>query len=51
MASVLGVFQPDKMRFPDNNPGMQSMAAADARGWDVIREWAEGLPAAFGPEP
>lgn len=46
-----GAFQPDKLRFPDNNPGMKRMAAADARDWDVIRQWAEGLPAALGLEP
>ena len=46
-----GAFQPDKLRFPDNNPGMKRMAASDARDWDAIREWAEGLPAALGLDP
>lgn len=43
-----GAFQPDKLRFPDSNPAMKRMPAADARDWDAIRAWAEGLPAAFG---
>jgi menaquinone-dependent protoporphyrinogen oxidase len=54
VASFGGVFDPAKLRFPDNNPAMKSMPAADARDWDAIRAWSETLPTAFRlvpPEP
>jgi menaquinone-dependent protoporphyrinogen oxidase len=54
VAAFGGVFAPEKLRFPDNNPAMKSMPAADARDWDAIRAWSETLPAAFRlelPEP
>ncbi len=45
-----GRHDPSVLRFPDNNPAMRNMAPSDARNWDTIREWARGLPAAFGWE-
>ncbi|MBN2846986.1 MAG: flavodoxin domain-containing protein [Coriobacteriia bacterium] len=38
-----GKHDPTTLRFPDNNPGMRAMPASDARDWDEIRAWAEGL--------
>jgi len=45
-----GRFDPEHLRFPDNNPGMKSLPASDARDWDAIRSWAASLPALTGVE-
>jgi menaquinone-dependent protoporphyrinogen oxidase len=39
-----GVIDPAKMRFPFNR-----LEAADARDWDAIRSWADGLAETFAP--
>lgn len=43
-----GRHDPEHLRFPDNNPAMRNMPASDARDWNAIREWADGLPQALG---
>lgn len=43
-----GELQPEKLRFPDNNPAMKNMPANDVRDWDAIAEWARSLPKDFG---
>lgn len=45
-----GRHDPSKLRFPDNNPAMRSLPPSDARDWDAIRAWADGLPEALGLE-
>ena len=41
-----GVFDPSQLRFPFNR-----MPAADARDWDAIRAWADGLATVLRPSP
>jgi menaquinone-dependent protoporphyrinogen oxidase len=43
-----GKVDPDKLRFPDNNPAFKNMGQIDLRDWDAIDAWAQSLPAAFG---
>lgn len=38
-----GRHDPSLLRFPDNNPAMRAMEPSDARDWDAIRAWANGL--------
>lgn len=42
-----GRHDPSLLRFPDNNPGMRAMEPSDARDWDAIRAWANGLAPHF----
>lgn len=43
-----GRHDPSRLRFPDNNAAMRKMPPSDARNWETIRSWAEGLPQALG---
>lgn len=43
-----GKFDPSGLRFPDNNPAMRGMAAADLRDFDKIDAWADSLVGALG---
>jgi menaquinone-dependent protoporphyrinogen oxidase len=45
-----GRFDPERLRFPHNNPGMRKLPASDIRDWDEIRRWARSLPVALGLE-
>lgn len=38
-----GHLDPERLRFPDNNPAMRQMGAVDLRDWDAIGNWADGL--------
>jgi menaquinone-dependent protoporphyrinogen IX oxidase len=40
-----GVVDPAKLRFPLN----RCMEPSDARDWDAIRSWADGLAETFAP--
>lgn len=42
-----GRFDPEHLRFPDNNPAMRQMAATDLRDWDAIGAWAREVGAAL----
>ena len=41
-----GVFDPSQLRFPFNR-----MPAVDARDWDAIRAWADGVATVLQPSP
>lgn len=43
-----GKFDPTGLRFPDNNPAMRGMAAADLRDFGEIDAWADSLVGALG---
>lgn len=43
-----GAFDPERLRFPDNNPAMKRIPPADIRDWDAIRAWTDSLPGALG---
>lgn len=43
-----GRHDPALLRFPDNNAAMRNMPASDARDWEAIRAWAEGLVQVLG---
>jgi len=43
-----GKLDPTLLRFPENNPAMRNMPPSDARDWNAIRSWADGLPGALG---
>jgi menaquinone-dependent protoporphyrinogen oxidase len=42
-----GVLEPDRLKFPHNNPAMKDMPASDIRDWDAIEAWARSLPDAL----
>jgi menaquinone-dependent protoporphyrinogen oxidase len=42
-----GRFDPQVLRFPDNNPGMKNMPPSDIRDWDAIRSWAADVAETF----
>jgi menaquinone-dependent protoporphyrinogen oxidase len=39
-----GAFDPAKLKFPYNNPGIKAMPPADLRDWKLIEAWADSLP-------
>ncbi len=43
-----GVLEPGRLRFPDANPAMKKVPAADLRDWKAIEEWADSLPGVLG---
>jgi menaquinone-dependent protoporphyrinogen oxidase len=45
---VGGVHRPERLRFPDNNPGMKNLPPSDVRDFDEIRQWARALPEVLG---
>ena len=45
-----GRFDPEHLRFPDNNPAMRQMAPVDLLNLGVVGEWTDGLVDALGLE-
>lgn len=43
-----GVLAPEKLRFPDSNPGIKAMGPLDLRDWDQINAWAQSLVGVLG---
>jgi menaquinone-dependent protoporphyrinogen oxidase len=43
-----GAFDPAKLKFPYNNPGIKAMPPADLRDWQAIEAWADSLAPKLG---